>query len=123
MSENLEQSNIIKKFQDELDRIDQKYPEDTDIDNCAKCFEKLSAYTRFTMDLIDSGRHYHFHDHPKMVSDETVSIKLEETKAKIQLDLNVVRDSLGNQEEIEKQANDSILEGKHKKLRTEKKII
>lgn len=102
MSENLQQENIVKNFQDELDSIDEKYQDDTESENCAKCLEKLNIYTRFVADLIN------LHGD---LDDVSISSTLEETNAKIQYDLNVVRDCLDNRKEIEKHAIDSLSEG------------
>lgn len=108
MSENLQQENIVKNFQDELDSIDEKYQDDTESENCAKCLEKLNIYTRFVADLIDRGLFHNLHGD---LDDVSISSTLEETNAKIQYDLNVVRDCLDNRKEIEKHAIDSLSEG------------
>lgn len=117
MSENLERNKIVKSLQDELDRIDRKYPDDSESDNCAKCLEKLEVYTRFTPDLVDSSRYSHVQDDFYI---ETLSNTLDEVNAKIRNDLIVARDCLENRKEIEREAIDSLVEGKHKRLGTEK---
>lgn len=97
MSENLQQEKIIKDLQDALDSIDEKYHDDTG--NCEKCIEKLNVYTRFVTDLCDKGVCSHYQQ------------DLEATTAKVQHDLNTVRDCLGSRKEIEKQAIESLSEG------------
>lgn len=110
MSENLQQNKIMENLQEELDRIDEKYPDDNENDNCARCFEKLDIYGRYLPDLMDNTPYDNFRDEFDIVP---YSNTIEDSKAKIQHELNVARDCLDNRKDIEKQAIDSLSEGKH----------
>lgn len=109
MSENLQQENIMKKLQDELDGVDEKYLGDSESENCAKCVEKLNIYTQFISDSFNGGLHFH-HD-----SDDVLMCSaLEETNAKVQHDLNTIRECFDSRKEFETQAMDSLSEGMSK---------
>lgn len=105
MSENLKQKIIMEKLQEELDRLDEKYPDDND---CAKCFEKLDIYGWYLPNLADSAHQ----PIAESIDIDTFTDALEDTRIKIQNELNSARDCLDNRTDIEKQAIDSLTEGK-----------
>lgn len=110
--------NLQPKFEDyienlnkELDVVDQKYPDDGESDNCAKCLEKLNVYTRYTMGLINNGWHYLGKLGYENISNFNVSL-CTDVPAAIQVDFKVVRDSFENPNQLKEQAIDSLLKGK-----------
>lgn len=98
MSENFQQENIIRKLQDALDSIDEKYHDDTE--NCANCMEKLNLYFQFVTDLN------------KKDSSSICQQDVEAKNAKVQEDLSTIRDCFDSREAIDKQAIASLSEGK-----------
>lgn len=115
MSEHLQNfEDFIKNLNDDLDTVDEKYPDEQESDNCAKCLEKLNIYTRYTMALINS-KCYHSRDNVE--SQQSIPSPLcTDGNPKIQDDLNVVRNVLDNRIQLEEQAIDSLLEGKNRKI-------
>lgn len=99
MSENLQLENEMKNLQEELECIDKKYPYDTE--DCANCMEKLTVYTRFIADLSNKELCLHFQQ----------NLDIQTTNARVQHDLNTVRDCLDGRKEIEKQAIESLSDG------------
>lgn len=112
MSENLQNfEDFIKNLNDDLDTVDEKYPDEQESDNCAKCLEKLNIYTRYTMALINSN------SRDNVESQQSIPSPLcTDGNPKIQDDLNVVRNVLDNRIQLEEQAIDSLLEGKNRKI-------
>lgn len=110
--ENLQQilGYFIENLNIELDAVNQKYPDDAESENSAKCLEKLNIYTRCTMNLINTGRNY-----TEKFEYEQYTDNLDDGNAKTQNDLNVVHNCWDNRIKMVEQAISSILEGRHRK--------
>lgn len=115
MSENQVQNfgDFVQSLNDELHTVDQKYSDDGENANCAKCWEKLNIYARYTTNLINNGRYYS-RDISENESIPSRSL-CSDGNTNIQANMNAVRSCLHNRIQMEDQAIDSLLQGKHKK--------
>lgn len=113
MSEYQQQNfeDFIKNLNDELYSIDQKYSNETDNENCTKCLEKLTVYTRCTTHLLNNcyGRH------SSQSAGEIESVP-RRSNANIHDDMNLVRTRLEHRIQMDEQAIDSLSQGRHEQF-------
>lgn len=111
MSENFESFEVfLKNLNDDLNTIDEKYPNDEENDSCTKCMEKLNIYTRYTMALINSGW-FHARDNAEATQSIPSRSLCTDGSSKIQEDLIAVRNCLDDRIQLEEQAIDSLFQG------------
>lgn len=110
MSKNVENfEEFLKNLNEELEAVCQQHPnDDGENDDCADFSDKLNIFSRYMMELIDSG----LCDDVEIESTPSQSM-CTDGNTKIQSDLNKVRICLENHIQLADHAIDSLLEGKN----------
>lgn len=98
---------FIQNLNDELDAVSQKYP-NGEGENYDCGLEKLKIFTRYTTALINSRS---YSDDNVRTESTPNRFMCADGNAKIQNDLNAVRNGLDRSNQVEEQAVESLLKG------------